>query len=127
MLLLGLIKAPAPGELAVHVSYFIVFGYLPMIYIGWHAALRRVWAIRMGLVHAAIFMAINLINVTGAYTFGAEKFISEKDPLMRSMSLTLFYLAIAFITANYILANVSFFASTRQGPVPPAQVPGRPS
>ena len=73
----------------------------------------RAWAIRTGLGHSAIFMSINMINLLGIYTFGAEKFTSETDPVMRGMSLTLFYLAVAVLVAVYVVANISLNASRR--------------
>jgi len=84
-----------------------------MIFLGWHAMSRQAWAIRAGLLHSIVFMAIMIINLLGVYTFGVEEFTSEKDPLMRGISLTFFHLAVAFVVAVYVVANISLWASRR--------------
>ena len=78
-----------------------------MILIGWHATSGKAWAIRTGLIHAAALMTINTINVLGLYRFGIERITPEADPVSMSLGLTLFYLAVAFISAVYAIANIS--------------------
>ena len=122
---LGWIDVPSPGTLVVHVCYFIILAYLPMIVLGWHAMSRQAWAVQCGLLHSTIFMAIDMINLLRFHTFGVEQFTSEKDPLMRGMNLTLFDLAVAFIVASYIVANISLWANRRPDPQLPTPVPTR--
>jgi tRNA A-37 threonylcarbamoyl transferase component Bud32 len=110
---LGLIKTPEPGALIVHVCGWIVLAYLPMILLGWHASRGEAWAIRSGLIHAVALMTINTINLLGLYRFGAERFMSDEDPISMSLGLTLFYLVVAFIVAVYAVANISLAANRR--------------
>jgi serine/threonine-protein kinase len=115
LIALGLIETPAPGELILHVSGWIALAYLPMILIGWHARQGKVWAIRAGLIHAIALMTINTINLLGLYRFGAERFAPDDDPISLSLSLTLYYVAVAFVVAVYAIANISLAANRRPG------------
>jgi len=113
---LGIIRLPFPRFVVFQVSLFLLLGYIPMVWFGCHTVAHKPWAIRAGLIQSAVLMTLNTINFLGIYSFGMEQVTSEKDAIMRSMSLMLFYLVIAFIFAGYVVANISLCANRRKAP-----------
>ena len=113
---LGIVTDPIPRFANFQVLLCLILGYLPMVWLGSCAISRKPWAIRAGLFHGAALMGLNTVHALGFCFLDVGQVASESEPAMRSTSFTLFYIVIAFIFAEYVVANISLSANRRKAP-----------